>query len=364
MYYEMNLTLENLRSLSREYLNSFYSLNSYVGCSINCAYCFLSPIGIVPARPIKAISEEDLVNEALADPLFLRDETVISLNNRTDPFLNEEVKASTFRLLDIMEEKNFTNPVTITCKGMLNQEDAKRLDEYRHLRIIIMVTYNGMPRNVQPIDSTFQEATMRHVSACKNVRLIHQFRPIISGLNDSEEIIRKVFSYASQFCHATIFQGVRVNKFIRQRLKERNYEYAGKLGAKKIKSPDVDAVFRAIQKENPDYPIFDHTSCCLSYLLRQADYNVCYKEVSCPVDCPNYIRCHREAPLPPDDLAERLAKIGIVEGWTLNRGRLHVSTPVSDEQRSFIRHILHLPCDFTQRKILFSEKLMESVQTK
>lgn len=355
----MSLNLEDLRHLSREYLNSYYSLNSYIGCSINCAYCFLAPIGIVPATPIKVISEKELLDETLADPLFVRGETVISLNNRTDPFLNEEVKTSTFRLLDIMEEEMFTNPVTITSKGLLTKEDAEHLDAYRHIRLVIIVTYNGMPQNVQPIDSTLQEATMRHVATCKNVGLIHQFRPIIAGINDSEEIIRRVFSYASQFCHATIYQGVRINKIIRQRLQGRNYEYKGELSAKKIKSPEVDAVFKAIQEENPDYPIFDHTSCCLSYLLRQSDYNVCYKEVSCPVACPNYVRCHREAPLPPDDLAEQLAKIGIVEGWTCNRGKLHVSMPISDEQRSFVRHILHLSCDFKQRKILFSEKLME-----
>ncbi len=355
----MNLTSDELHNLSREYLNSYYSMNSYIGCTVNCAYCFLAPIGIVPTVPIKAISEEELVAETLADPLFVRGETVISLNNRTDPFLNDQVKASTFRLLDIMEEKNFTNPVTITSKGMLTKEDAKHLDEYRYIRLIIIVTYNGMPKRMQPIDSTLQEATMRHVAKCKNVGLIHQFRPIISGLNDGEEIIRKVLEYASKFCHATIYQGVRVNKFIRQRLQERDYEYKGELSEKKIKSHDVDAIFHKIQREKPAYHIFEHTSCCLSYILRQPDYNVCYKDVSCPLTCPNYVCCHKDPPTPPSDLAKRLSQIGISKGWTCKDGRLHVSTPVTDEQRSFVRHIMHLPCDYEQRQILFSEKLME-----
>ncbi|MGP1408303.1 hypothetical protein [Selenomonas sp.] len=355
----MNLTEEELRSLSREYLNSYYSLNTYIGCTIDCAYCFLAPIGIVPSVPIRVISEEDLVAEALADPLFVRGETVISLNNRTDPFLNHQVKNSTFRLMDILERENLTNPVTITSKGMLTIEDVRRLDEYRHILPIIIVTYNGMPRLLQPIDCTLQEATMRHVATCQNVRLIHQFRPIIPGLNDSEETIRRTCSYASRFCDATIYQGVRVNKFICERLQARNYEYTGTLSTKKIKSHKVDAVFQAWQQENPTYHIFDHTSCCLSYVLRQPDYNVCYREVRCSVSCPNYVRCHDEAPVPPVDLAEQLARIGIYGGWAYTEGRLRVSKPITDEQRSFVRHILHLPCDYEHRRSLFSEKMME-----
>jgi len=324
----------------------------------------LAPIGIVPSIPVRAISEEDLVTETLADPLFVRGETVISLNNRTDPFLNEQVKASTFRLMDIMERENLTNPVTITSKGMLTIEDAKRLDEYRHISPIIMVTYNGLPFSLQPIDCTLQEATMRHVAACQNVRLIHQFRPIIPGLNDSEETIRKIYSYASRFCDASIYQGVRVNTFIRQRLQSRNYEYSGTLSTKKIKSPKVDAVFQALQQENPAYHIFDHTSCCLSYMLRQPDYNVCYKEAICSHSCPNYVLCHDEAPVPPVDLAEQLARIGIGDGWVYTGGRLRVSRPITDEQRSFIRHILHVPCDYEHRQVLFSEKMMERGEVK
>ena len=117
----------DLRKLTREYLKSYYSINSYIGCTINCGYCFLAPIKIVPMRPIKVIEEEELIKEMLNDIYFEKDKTVLSLNNRTDPFISKEVKESTFKLLDIMEKIGLKNIVTITSKGVLTEEDAKRL---------------------------------------------------------------------------------------------------------------------------------------------------------------------------------------------------------------------------------------------
>lgn len=29
-----------IRKLSREYLESYYYINSYIDCTINCGYCF------------------------------------------------------------------------------------------------------------------------------------------------------------------------------------------------------------------------------------------------------------------------------------------------------------------------------------
>lgn len=355
----MNNRIE-LKKLTKEYLKSYYSINSYIGCTINCGYCFLAPIKIVPMRPIKAIEEEELVNNMIEDCYFVKDKTVISLNNRTDPFISEEVKQSTFKLLEIMDEKNLKNIVTITTKGRLTEDDANRLEKFENIRIVIIVTYNGITLKIQPISQENQEITMRNVSKCKNVHLLHQFRPIIPGVNDDEKIIRKVMEYSKKYCDATIFQGIRVNEFIKTRLEERNYTYNGSVGDNhKQKSARVDEIFELLKYEDKNYPIFDHTSCALSYIFEMSDYNLHYKKNRCSQCCKNYNLCHKDSFSIPINLDAVLKNIGVYSEWKIENEILMIKGSLNDEQKSFIKHILHLSVKSDIRENTYSEKMME-----
>lgn len=354
----MNTDID-LKMLTKEYLKSYYSINSYIGCTINCGYCFLAPIKIVPMRPIKAIDENELIDNMINDKYFKEHETVLSLNNRTDPFITPEVKASTFKLMDIMEEKGLTNIVTITTKGLLTKEDAKKLDQYKNIRVVIIVTYNNLPMKIQPINKKIQEDTMKNISSCKNVILLHQFRPIIQGLNDDEETIRKTVNYAKKFCNATIYQGIRVNQYIKDRLEERDYTYNGEFDTHKQKSKDTDSIFEKLKKEDEIYQIFDHTSCALSYIFDKPDYNIHYSKIDCSKYCKNYNRCHSVEFFIPVNLEQELQKIGIKDEWKIEDETLMIEGSLNDEQKSYIKHILHLKVKSNKRENTYSEKIME-----
>lgn len=350
---------ETLEMLSIEYLKSYFSINSYIGCTINCAYCFLAPIKIVPMRPIKVIDEYKLIDKMLLNPYFETDKTVISINNRTDPFINNEVKKSTFKLLEIMDNRGLKNIVTITSKGLLTKDDAKYLDKFKNIKIVIIVTYNGIPKNIQPIDQSIQEQTMKNISSCKNVKLLHQFRPIIPGINDDEKVIRSVINYAKKYCNATIYQGIRVNKFIHKRLLNRNYLYEGNFDQHKQKSREVDSVFNKIFNEDDSYSIFDHTSCCLSYLFDDFDYNLHFLKYNCNTSCPNINKCKNYCLNLPNNIKDILKKIGIKCSYEICDGVLNIYGSLSDEQKSYIKHNLRLPVKSETRENTFSEKLME-----
>lgn len=353
----------DLKRLSREYLKSYYSINTHIGCSINCGYCFLAPIKIVPMRPIKVIEEEELINEMLNDKYFKVNETVLSINNRTDPFITEEVKESTFKLLELMDNLRLKNIVTITSKGRLSENDAKRLDEFKNIKVVIIVTYNGIPLNLQPINQENQEITMKNISKCQNVCLLHQFRPIIPNVNDDEQTIRKIFNFAKRYCDATIFQGVRVNDYIKNRLKERDCVYEGTTNERhKQKSQKVDQIFDILRLENLDYQIFEHTSCALSYLFKIPDYNLHFYKNNCPVVCKNYLLCHMDNFKIPCDLTEILKKIEITSNFEIKDKTLLIDGCLNDEQKSYIKHILHLNVKSKEREDTYSERLMEDMQ--
>lgn len=353
----------DLKKLTQEYLKSYYSINSYVGCTINCGYCFLAPIKIVPMRPIKVIEEEKLINNMISDKYFKKNATIISLNNRTDPFITDEVKQSTFKLLDIMDNCKLKNIVTITSKALLTEEDAKKLDQYKNIKIVIIITYNGIPLKIQPINQLIQETTMKNISKCKNVFLLHQFRPIIPGVNDDEKTIREIFDYARQYCNATIFQGVRVNEYIKTRLEERDCLYTGTTTDKhKQKSKTTDDIFETLRREHPDYQIFDHTSCALSYLFGITDYNLHYLKKKCSSLCKNFSLCNNDKIDIPKDLAQILKQIGINSNWKIENNILLIDGCLNDEQKSFIKHNLHLNVKSKERENTYSEKIMEGLE--
>ena len=355
-----NISIDTLKQLRREYLKSYYSINTYIGCTINCGYCFLAPIKIVPMRPIKVIDEEILVNEMLEDPLFELGKTIISINNRTDPFISIEVKKSTMLLLDIMNKKKITNPITITTKGLVDLNDVKVIESYKDLNVIIIVTYNGIPETIQPISSKVQETTMRNIGKSNIITLLHQFRPIIPNVNDDERTINSVLDYASQYCKATIYQGLRINEYIDTRLKEREYFYKGKYDKHKQKSENIDLIFRN-QQSKRTYPIFDHTSCAISFLHQEADYNQHYMKKKCNKNlCMNYANCQKRV-ISTDmmELAEMLKRIGITCGWHMKGDVIVIEGEINDEQKSFIRHILHRNVSALKREYSFSETLMD-----
>jgi hypothetical protein len=310
-------------------------------------------------RPIKVISEVELIKEMIGSPYFKKDQTVISLNNRTDPFITEEVKESTFKLLDLMEEEGLKNIVTITTKGLLTKKDARRLDKYKNIDLVIIVTYNGLPRNIQSVKPSVQEATIKNISECKNVKLLHQCRPIIPKVNDDEQTIREVVSFAKQYCVATIYQGIRVNPYIKRRLAECGYIYEGEFDKHKKKSEKTDKIFRTIEKEYKDYPIFDHTSCCLSYLFGKPDYNLHYAKMDCRKDCKNYERCHKKFYDLNYDLQKELDNIGVTSPWKIKEDLLYINGSLNDQQKSYIKHILHLQVESAEREYTFSENIME-----
>ena len=235
-----------LEELSIEYLKSYLSINSYIGCTINCAYCFLAPIKIVPMRPIKVMDEKELVEQTINSRYFKENVTVLSLNNRTDPFITTEVAESTYKILKELNDRGLENIVTVTTKGLITEEMARKLSKLENIKLVIIVTFNGINQKIQPISSEVQKNTMINISKYKSIKLLQQCRPIIKGINDNFEILNETVRFASKYCEATIYQGVRVNDVIKERLKEREYDYTGKQDRHKVKDKEVDDIFKEI----------------------------------------------------------------------------------------------------------------------
>lgn len=353
---------EKLQKYDVEYLKTYLSLNSVAGCPVGCKYCFLSPLGISPARPTKITEESELVNKLLNSPYFVPGETVLSLNNRTEPFFNEFTRESTFKILDLLNQNGLNNPTTITTKGRLSKEDVSYLDSLDNLNLFLIITYNGLPEEVEPLDHKIQLDTMINLKENTNkVNIFHQFRPIIIRYNDSHKKIQEVLSVAQNYCDCSIFAGLRLNESIRERMEKEGLDIKMDLSPEhKYLSPTfVDQIMEISSEEYPDYPIFRHTSCALSWRLSIPDFNAHWSKGQCYSNCYNYRRCNEGKRKPDEERVKGLfEKLNLKNGFEMKKDLLFIEGEISQEDRSFLRHNLKYPVKSESLKKTLSEEVM------
>jgi len=333
----------NLKEYSLEYLKTYLSINSYAGCLVNCSYCFLAPIGLVPLRPQKIISEKELVETLLSNPLFSKGVTILSLNNRTDPFIFEDVKKSTFDILKKLNDAGIKNPVTITSKGLLTKEDVLFLNSLDALDLYIIVTYNELPKEIQPIDSKMQLETFKNVRKySKGITLFHQFRPIIEGVNDSESIINSVIQKASEYCDATIYSGLRVTPFIQKRIRKISNHITPVISEEhKFLKDESRSLINKLIVNYSGYPIFSHTSCAVSWKCKKSDINAHWYKGKCTKNCPNYGICTKEFSYPNHKvIEEHLLNIDRNHSFDFVGNSILINGELNQEERSYLRHNL------------------------
>lgn len=145
-------------------------------------------------------------------------------------------------------------------------------------------------------------------------------------------------------------------------MEEREYTYSGKYDTHKQKSQMTDEIFTILKNEDKEYQIFEHTSCALSCLFSTADYNMHYTKNNCTRICKNYDLCHNVKYEISNDLENKLKKIGINSKWKIENGILIIDGSLNDEQKSYIKHILHLQVKSSMRENTYSEKIMEGIE--
>ncbi len=342
------------------YLKSSISISSYDGCTVGCKYCILSVLG--DRNKVKKIAnEEELVQQLLDFKLYTK-EIPISINNQTDPFLNKDVFNSTLKILKIMERKNIKNPILIITKGYLDDDELSKLSQIK-MKILVLYTFSGLSEKLENRNINKQINTMQKLSLLDNIKLINYYRPVIEGLNSDEATIKNVANVVTKYCKCSIVSGIRINTFLGNALKKLDIEIPNNYDPDhKVLLPStykrIKDVFKKIKK---DYPIFKKTSCGISYILRQADYNghsarIYYCNPSCvsyPIcigankigfcddDCPNYNTCKKESEkiIKNEEFKKVLDKVRKDAKFEIKEHYIKLEGTYWQEEISYLRHI-------------------------
>ncbi len=122
-----------------EYLKSSLSISNYVVCGLGCKYCSVQEFA--SSRVNKIMEAEEAFEKLIENPLFFKDYTPITINNRTDPML-PQVKNDTFKIIKLLEVNGFKNICIIISKMELLEEELSFFEECK-IPIVYIVSYGN-----------------------------------------------------------------------------------------------------------------------------------------------------------------------------------------------------------------------------
>ncbi|WP_328916035.1 MULTISPECIES: radical SAM protein [unclassified Streptomyces] len=258
-----------------EYRKSGLSLNHIQGCPLDCAYCIRHTYGLWDQRVPRALmSDAEAVEELVNHRYFQPHVTPVQVFNRaTDPFL-PVVRPHTFAVLENLDERGLTNHVLVITRHRMKPEDIERLNALEHLKVTLLFTYSGIDnKDIEPYPSSVAAASLKLMSAPqrRKYRTILYWRPLVPGLNDSEDHLDRAYRLA-QHADATVFTGL----FYRG-------EIAAYYRANGLPEPYDESARRKIVPETLEQrvltafdnstPLFRKTSCAVAHAHGLPDYN-------------------------------------------------------------------------------------------
>lgn len=332
------------------YHDSWISLDPIIGCIHECKYCVLRLYGWTQKIPEKLFSPKETVDSLLNHRYFIRDKTVICLGNTTDLFLKDNVDF-TLNLLLEFEKNRLSNPICIATKSQIPMKFIKKIKTSKYLKLIIFLSYSGLPKHLEPGIDFLSIRNNFKVLAKEGIPIVHFWRPLIpSNTNDSQ--IREMLAFVSKYAKASVIIGLKYNPELRKLFNNHPELY---IPDKNIPPygdwlpPNIEERLLKIAKtQYPDYPIFKHTSCAVSYILQKPDYNATiYRDEVCKVSiCPDLQRRICElAVIKPDiqQVSTLITHLGLDLPFEFNSHKIIIRAEISQEDYIFLLHNLNYP---------------------
>lgn len=331
-----------------EYRKSGLSLNHVQGCPLDCAYCIRHTYGLWDERqPRASMTDAEAVEQLVSHRYFQPHVTPVQVFNRaTEPFL-PSVRPHTFAVLEDLDDRGLTNHVLVITRHQMKPEDANRLNHLRHVKVTLLFTYSGIAnKQIEPYPSHVAAESLKLMSSPvrRRYRTVLYWRPLVPGLNDSEEHLHRAFKLG-QHADATVFTGLFYRNEIAEYYKANNLpEPYGETARRKIFPETLEQ--RVLNVFTAATPLFRKTSCAVSYAHDLPDYNGHYgiRELCdiCPLNQVELCAAEHRVPSPAQlhQVADRLPEARRLEVVDITDRAAVVSGLDTEQPRYYLQHAL------------------------
>ncbi len=311
---------------------NFLSINAIAGCRNNCVYCYKHGWDIKDKFIPKQIYNPQTILKALKRHKYYHPRVPLAIHNSaTDPF-QTGVTETTFEILDGLEKMKISNVVGLITKEYLSKNLIKKLESYKYIRLVIFVTFSCLPKKYENVINDRRLATMKNLKNSKLKKVLY-FRPIIKDVNDNKKTVKRIIELGENYFDCIVRSSVKLDI--------NTVEYMAKKGLYVDPSYDIGLNIHDSLKQMPadtrarvdsmlqgaKIPYFKKTSCAISYLFKEADYNTQWvrKEYYCSSSCPKEqkAKCHDKSFRKPN--AKEIKKL-------INTLNLNVKYEIQDRQ--------------------------------
>lgn len=260
-----------------EYRKSGLSVNWIVGCPLDCGYCVRHLFDNFGMKIPRAVVSDAEAFERLVTHRFFRPHVtpVQLLNRATDPML-PVVKPHTFDMLSRLDARGLTNHVLVITRWRVEPADCAVLNSFTNIKVTLLVTHSGIADSrIEPVDSTIAATSLQTAFArAERYRVVLYWRPIVPGLNDSDEHLDLAFQL-SRHAHGTVFTGLFFKDQIRDYYRAHGLPEPYDQGARRKVFPErlEQRILTEARARSDGSPLFRKTSCAVTYVHGVADYN-------------------------------------------------------------------------------------------
>jgi DNA repair photolyase len=337
------------------YHDSWLTVDPIIYCNYNCKYCVLQIPQWTAKRPKQIEEIESAIDELLKSRFFVPVKTVLSFGNRTDPFCEANIPL-TVQFIKTLESRGITNTLCLATKSAIPLQVLDVIRKLKHLRVVPFISYSGFSSEIEPgvdhegIRKNF--INLRH----RDLSFVHFWRPLVPA-NATLTKIDQMLDFVTKYASASVVIGLKYSPELREILNKTpslhvplsTTEKFGEL----IPSDVLSNLLAAVRSNHRSYPIFRHTSCAVSYLKENADYNAsyCFKGFCDSCNCPSIQRerCAKVLNFRPtkENVKSHLLKLELEPCFSVTGNRISIKQPLSQEQYLYLLHNLRCPIEAT-----------------
>lgn len=266
--------------------NSSLSIDMWVGCKWQCAYCQvqgsnqdLADQGAMPSTPQRRnqFSVDQIIDALVEHPFFIADETVISIGTAsTEPFAPGPVTDSTFALMDAFIKRGMKNPFWIVTKGGIPK--GRKIDFARIGKVtrglMISLCWADNPPHIEPVRNN----RFLNIEDAKEAgaTIAWYLRPLAVEWSGTRERLEMMMLWVKKnygsFISAIVPGGLRWTEGIERGLIEVHKvgmpEIAKQENEKDLPYDLAQVILELAQEHFPGTPVYFKSSCAITHMLK------------------------------------------------------------------------------------------------